>query len=93
MQIHLQGVGFCPAKPAGELQVGDVTLWNYGSMATVESIRRTSASVFLTMRDAKRLYAERRYSATRLVGIMRPRESARLTARESALIPPSAREL
>lgn len=32
---HLQGIGRVPAKPAGELEVGDVIIYNYGYRSTV----------------------------------------------------------
>lgn len=40
--IHLQGIGQHTAKPAGELAVGDVTVWNYGYASRVVSVERVS---------------------------------------------------
>ncbi|RYD63710.1 MAG: hypothetical protein EOP83_11470, partial [Verrucomicrobiaceae bacterium] len=40
--IHLQHYGMCTAKPASELKVGDITIWNTG--ATAEVIAITEAS-------------------------------------------------
>ena len=66
--IHLQGIGLFAAKPAGELQVGDKMVWNYGSTSTVLSIRTKGKSVFITERseDGKE-WPERRFLASRLV--------------------------
>jgi hypothetical protein len=33
-QIHLQGIGLLPAKPASELVVGDILSWNYSPMCS-----------------------------------------------------------
>jgi hypothetical protein len=69
--IHLQGIGLCNAKPAAELQIGDKTVWNYGSIATVESVRHKGQSVYVSLRDNKRLYPERRFLASRLVAFIK----------------------
>lgn len=37
--MHLQGIGEVPAKPAGELKVGDQLMWNYGTTSTVVSVK------------------------------------------------------
>jgi hypothetical protein len=65
--IHLQGIGLFTAKPAGELKVGDTTVWNYGSTAEVLTVRHKGQSVYVTLRDDKREYPERRFLASRLV--------------------------
>ena len=36
--VTLIGYGLAPAKPAGDLQIGDVVVWNYGYKSTVVSI-------------------------------------------------------
>ena len=36
--VTLIGYGIAPAKPAGDLQIGDVVVWNYGYKSTVVSI-------------------------------------------------------
>ena len=40
--IHLQAVGSGRAKRADELQVGDITIWNFGLRARVEAVREVS---------------------------------------------------
>ena len=40
--IHLQAVGSVRAKRADELQVGDITIWNFGLRARVEAVREVS---------------------------------------------------
>ena len=37
--VQLQSIGRVAAKPAGELQVGDITLWNFGYTSTVTKIQ------------------------------------------------------
>lgn len=66
--IHLQGVGEFTAKPAGDLQAGDTTVWNYGSTAKVISVQRKSKSVCVVLKDDKGTeWPQRRFLATRLV--------------------------
>jgi len=36
--IHLQGVGWVPAKLGSDLQVGDVLMWNFGYTGTIKDI-------------------------------------------------------
>lgn len=69
--IHLQGIGRVTARPAGELNVGDVTIWNYGYREVVESITPTGKqSVTVVIRNAKTGEAfTRTMRRTRLVGI------------------------
>lgn len=66
--IHLQGLGQFTAKAAGELKVGDTTVWNHGSTAEVVSVRTKGKSVFVRLRttDGKE-WLERRFLASRLV--------------------------
>lgn len=69
--IHLQGIGKSSAKPAQELQPGEVVIWNYGWKSTVISIREVSPSyLMVTLRshyDQKEY--QRRMKKIRLVGI------------------------
>lgn len=41
--VHLQGIGKVSSKCAGDLAVGDVLMWNYGSTSTVERIVKVTA--------------------------------------------------
>ena len=43
MTIHLQGIGERPAKPASQIRVGDVLIWNYGEKSIVKSITETKS--------------------------------------------------
>jgi hypothetical protein len=65
--IHLQEIGQFTAKPAGDLKVGDTTVWNFGSTAKVVSVRASGKSVYVVLDDGKATYPERRFSASRLV--------------------------
>lgn len=66
--IHLQGIGQFTAKPANELQVGDTTVWNYGSTAEVSNVSLKGKSVYVTLKtqDGKE-WPERRFLGSRLV--------------------------
>jgi len=67
--VHLQGIGEVPAVPAGELEVGDVTLWNSGVKETILSIEPSkSGKTFTAEIETPSGYrGTRRLSVTRLV--------------------------
>lgn len=69
-ELHLQGVGLHPAKPAGELAPGDTLVWNYGHASTVVSVTEASpAFVTVTERSHRNdLVYTRRLGKARLVG-------------------------
>ena len=68
--IHLQGIGKVHGKPAIELKVGDVTLWNYGYREVVESVEIRGKSVYTTLRCEKTGQVfPRRFLQNRIVGI------------------------
>lgn len=71
--IHLQGIGSFRAIPAGDLKVGDVTIWNFGGLQTVAEIKPAGVkSVAIVWRDKDgKTYPARRYLATRLIGFPR----------------------
>ena len=68
--IHLQSIGRVAAKPAGELQVGDVMMWNFSYTSTVVDItpRGKTQIVVHTQRDNDSTYT-RVMSKTRLVAV------------------------
>ena len=68
MKIHLQGIGEKPAKPAKEIKVGDVLIWNFGEKSIVKSITETKSgkSVNLMEDDNGKIY-KRRLSKNTLV--------------------------
>lgn len=71
LYVRLRGVPFAvPAKPAGDLQPGDVILFNDGFRATVETVTRNKSgkTVRVNMVKDGRAY-ERQYTIRRLVGI------------------------
>nr|DAU09519.1 MAG TPA: hypothetical protein [Caudoviricetes sp.] len=44
--IHLQGIGQHPAKPAGELKVGDTLCWNFGYTSRLtEIVKQTKHTI------------------------------------------------
>lgn len=66
--IHLQGIGLFTAKPASELQIGDKTVWNYGSTAIVNSLTRRGKSVYVTLKtEDGKVWPQRRFLSSRLV--------------------------
>lgn len=68
--IQLQAIGHAPAKPAGELQAGDVTLWNFGATETiVERTKETAKSVWFTIKCESGNQHTRRFLKSRLVGV------------------------
>jgi hypothetical protein len=75
--IQLQQIGWVHAVPAGELTVGDTTVWNYGGTAVVEAIGSASERfVCATLRSEKGstepgYVGERRMKKDRLVGVTR----------------------
>jgi len=67
--VHLQGIGKVTAKPAGELKIGDKTVWNYGFIETIVAIELKGKSVYVTITDNRNEKFTRRFLQTRLVGI------------------------
>lgn len=78
--VHLQGVGDMPGTPAGELEVGDRLMWNYGTVYTVTAIVQPSPQfIRITERadggsNAGEEYS-RRLKRSRLVVRAKPGES------------------
>lgn len=74
-KLHLQGIGKVDAVKAKDLRVGDVTVWNYGSLAKVISITPSKTGktlkVGIEYKDyhGKIVQSERKLGAERLVGI------------------------
>lgn len=70
--VHLQGIGKHHAKPAAELQAGDVTVWNYGYTETVLGVERLSPQFVrvasTSERDPDRVFY-RKLKLTRLVAV------------------------
>lgn len=64
--VWLQSIGAHMGKPAGELEPGDVTVWNFGSTETIESIVRTTATMIIVKLTSGR---ERRMKKNRTVAI------------------------
>ena len=69
--LQLQSIGHVPAKAAGELNIGDILLWNFGHKSQVKEItKQTSKSIWIKEECliSGDLY-DRRFLKTRLVGI------------------------
>ena len=67
--IQLQGIGIVNAKPAGELVIGDITVWNFGGTAIVlGKVKETAAFVTLLLDEGEHGVFERKLKKSRLVG-------------------------
>lgn len=67
--IRVVGVGFQPAKPAGEIKIGDVLIGHYGWKSQVlEIIKETKTQIiFLAYSEASQMTHVRRYGKDTLV--------------------------
>jgi hypothetical protein len=68
--VHLQGLGTTKAKPAGEFQVGEYTMWNYGYQSRILHIQpkgRTQLKWRVLADDGKEY--DRTVKTSRLVAI------------------------
>lgn len=64
--IQLQSIGHVPAKPAGELKVGDITIWNFGMTEKIERvIKQTEKTIVVEIQKG----LQRRLNKNRLVGV------------------------
>ena len=67
--IQLQEIGTVTAKPAQDLKVGDVTVWNFGGTAKVLSIvKETAKFITFQIEESTGVYT-RRLKKSRLVGV------------------------
>jgi len=69
--IQLQGIGqWIKTKPASELRVGDVLVWNYGESSVVVSIEKTSEkSIWIRTQTSKGDSYISRYLKTREIAV------------------------
>jgi hypothetical protein len=69
--IQLQQIGLQKGIKAGDLKIGDVTLWNFGFTSTVlDIVKETAKTVVLKcVSDDTGYIYERRFNKTRIVGI------------------------
>lgn len=66
--VHLQAVGLHVSKLAGNVQVGDVLVWNFGHQEEVTEVIRVSACfVKVTLRTERGEYGQRRFKIDRRV--------------------------
>jgi hypothetical protein len=70
--VQIQSVGRCNGKPAGQLQPGDTTIWNFGYTYTfVEFTKETKSQVIaklLSNKDGS--IWEKRMGKDRLVAVL-----------------------
>lgn len=68
--VQLQGIGKVQGKPASELKVGDVTVWNYGYLETIQTVELRGKSVYVTLLCQKTQKTfERRLLQSRIVAV------------------------
>lgn len=74
--IHLQGIGRYPAIPAGDMKVGDIIVYNYGSTSVVRAKKQVSPKTISVAvesqgsTDKGQMYI-RQYRVDRLVAVQR----------------------
>jgi len=68
--VQIQSVGRCKGKPAGQLQPGDITIWNFGYTYTfVRFAKETKAQVIAELRAPDGGIWQKRMGKDRLVAI------------------------
>lgn len=68
--VHIQNIGKVVAKPASELKVGDILLYNFGYTSTVKTVEQRGKSVYITvLNHSDNAEYSRRYTKTRLVAM------------------------
>jgi hypothetical protein len=74
--IWLQGLGYVAGKPAGELVVGNVMVWNYGHTETITSkMHETGKTIVFGIEYAehgtdKKARSNRKLSKAKIVAVM-----------------------
>ena len=68
--VQIQYVGRCNGKPAGQLQTGDVTIWNFGYTSTfVGFVKETKAQVIAQFANKDGSTWQKRMGKDRLVAV------------------------
>jgi hypothetical protein len=67
--IQLQSYGHAPAKAAGELKEGDITIWNFGVKSEVSAIIRETEKCVWVAFHGKCVPVIRKFLKTRLVAV------------------------
>lgn len=69
--VQIQSVGRCAGKPAGQLQIGDRTIWNFGGTSTfVGYAKETKAQVVAIFCEPDGTRWEKRMGKDRLVAVI-----------------------
>jgi hypothetical protein len=70
--VQIQSVGRCKGKPAGQLQPGDTTIWNFGYTYTfIEFVKKTNSQVVAKLVSSKDGSTwEKRMGKDRLVAVI-----------------------
>jgi hypothetical protein len=68
--VQIQSVGKCNGKPAGQLKIGDITIWNFGRTATFAGFKKeTKAQVVAEFISRDGTKWEKRMGKDRLVAV------------------------
>jgi hypothetical protein len=69
--IQIQSVGRCNSKPAGQLEAGDTTIWNFGYTAIfLRFTKETKAQVIAQFLSKDGSTWEKRMGKDRLVAVL-----------------------
>jgi len=69
--VQIQSVGRCNGKPAGQLQAGDMTIWNFGYTAIfLGFVKETKAQVIAQFVSKDGSTWEKRMGKDRLVAVL-----------------------
>ena len=69
--VQIQSVGRCKGKPAGQLQPGDITIWNFGhTCAFIGFVKETKSQVIAQLRSRDGSIWEKRMGKDRLVAVL-----------------------
>lgn len=73
--IHLQAIGKVSAIPASQLEVGDITMWNWGSLGRVKSIDKSGKVMIKTVLTFKDKDYPRKFKPNRMVAVPKPQDA------------------
>ena len=69
--VQIQCLGCCKGKPAAQLEVGDVTIWNFGYTSVfVGFVKETKAQVIAQFANRDGSTWEKRMGKDRLVAVV-----------------------
>lgn len=67
--IHLQGIGKRKAKPAKDLQIGEIIIWNYGKTSVFKGFSKITDKQVVIVTEVNGNNYERKLSKNSLIAI------------------------